>query len=331
MDPRQPVLHDARTAYPHLSCGRRPGDDPARDVSVISQGGVVYNASLKRYIYTSWTWYTFEFYEAPTPWGPWKLFLHKDSGAEAFYGPSENSSCPGPRNGGYPTTIPSKFISADGKRMWVQSSTWKRWNFACGKPDYSFGLRQLDVAPFVETRPANAPDAEANLAITGQGCVPIEKSDRYGHMAWLRDGDAAHSESSYDCNSDKTEDFWGYVWTRAYHLNRVIYTAGTTHPDGGWFDDLRVQVRQDFRWIDVQAADNAALSAQPPCRTGRTLCAGLQCRAGRRREEHRDAGWRSEIHHRCRVGGARRPLSASERSARLFRAVDRGVRWKYRY
>lgn len=253
MDQREPVLHDARTVYPHLSCGGRPGDDPARDVSVISQGGVVYNAPLKRYIYTSWTWYTFEFYEAPTPWGPWKLFLHKDFGADAFYGASEDSSCPGPRNGGYPTTIPSKFVSADGKTMWVQSSTWERWNFACGKPNYCFSLRRLGVEPLVETRPENAPDAKANLALSGEGCVPIEKSARYGHTAWLSDGNTAHSESSYDCDADKREDFWGYLWTRRYHLDRVVYSAGKTHADGGWFDDLRVQVRQDFRWVDAQA------------------------------------------------------------------------------
>lgn len=67
---RKPVLHDARTVYPALRCEGRPIDDPASDVHVISQGSIVYNAPLQRYIYTSWTWYTFEFYEAPTPWGP---------------------------------------------------------------------------------------------------------------------------------------------------------------------------------------------------------------------------------------------------------------------
>jgi hypothetical protein len=253
MAQRKPVLQDARTVYPHLSCGGRPGDDPARDVSVISQGGVVYNAPLKRYLYTSWTWYTFEFYEAPTPWGPWKLFLHKDFGADAFYGRSDDPACPGPRNGGYPTTIPSRYISADGRTMWVQSNTWKRWNFACGKPDYCFGLRKLSVDPYVPSAADNAPDPQNNLAVTGAGCVPIEKSDRYGHMAWLHDGNVAHSESSYDCDADKPADFWGYVWTRRYYLDRLIYTAGATFDDGGWFEDLRVQVRQDFRWVEVHS------------------------------------------------------------------------------
>lgn len=35
----------------------------------------------------------------------------------------------------------------------------------------------------------------------------------------------------------------------------VVYTTGNTFFDGGWFGSsdggLRVQVRQDFRWVDV--------------------------------------------------------------------------------
>ncbi len=249
---RKPVLHDARTVYPKLRCGGRPGDQPASDVSVISQGSVVYNAPLKRYIYTSWTWYTFEFYEAPTPWGPWRLFLHKDFGADAFYGASDDPSCPGPRNGGYPTTIPSKFISDDGKTMWVQTSTWKRWNFACGAPNYNFGLRKLTVEPFADSTADNVPDAKNNLAVNGAGCTPIEKSARYGHPQRYNDGSTEAYESSFDCEADKPADFWGYLWPRRYHLNRVVYTTGKTFDNGGWFESLRVQVRQDFRWVDVQ-------------------------------------------------------------------------------
>lgn len=258
---RRPVLHDARTVYPKLGSMGRPGDLKAHDVSVISQGSVVYNAPLKRYLHTSWTWYTFEFYEAPTPWGPWRLFLHKDFGATPFYGPSDDSVCPGPRVGGYPTTIPSKFISADGRTMWVQTSSWKRWNFACGKPNYNFGLRKLTVAPFVASTPQNLPDPHDNLAMTGAGCVPIGKSARYGHPHWFNDGRSDRSESSFDGDADKPADFWGYLWTHAYHLDHVACTTGRTAADGGWFDSLRVQVRQNFRWVDVQGL--AAAPAYP--------------------------------------------------------------------
>src|SRR5262249_32361784 len=76
-----------------------------------TQGGVVYNKPLNRYIYSTWTQYTFEFYEAPQPWGPWTHFLTQNFGHYPWsYA----------RYGGYATTIPSKFISPDGKLMWVQ-------------------------------------------------------------------------------------------------------------------------------------------------------------------------------------------------------------------
>src|SRR5690606_11778771 len=69
IEDRKPVLQDDRRVYSKIE---NPG---LRDMSVISQGSIVYNKPLNRYIYSSWTEYTFEFYEAPTPWGPWKRFL----------------------------------------------------------------------------------------------------------------------------------------------------------------------------------------------------------------------------------------------------------------
>ncbi|MGH9457948.1 MAG: hypothetical protein ACRD2J_09955 [Thermoanaerobaculia bacterium] len=252
MQGRQAVLHDERTVYPVVACGGRPRDDVASNVGVISQGGVVYNAPLDRYVYSSWTWYTFEFYEAPTPWGPWRLFLRKDFGATPFFGESTDPECAGRNEGGYPTTIPSKFISADGKTMWVQSNTWERWNYACGSPNYKFSLRKLVVEPFAATKPENRPDPDANLARIGEGTTPIEKAARLGRVSWYNDGIASAAETSFDCDGTKTTDFWGYTWTRAYNLDRVVYTSGEIAGDGGWFETLRVQVRQNFRWVDVE-------------------------------------------------------------------------------
>ncbi|HET6586355.1 MAG TPA: hypothetical protein VFG67_01115, partial [Oleiagrimonas sp.] len=120
-----------------------------------------------------------------------------------------------------------------------------------GKSNYSFGLRKLSVAPFVASTPRNAPDPKNNLAVTGAGATPIEKAARYGRVHAWNDGRTNQSESSYDCEADKPADFWGIEWTRAYHLDRVVYVSGETFADGGWFDDLRVQVRQHFHWVDV--------------------------------------------------------------------------------
>ncbi len=246
LDRRVPVLQDERRVYPSLQ------GDGVSNMTVISQGSVVYNAPLDRYLYTSWTEYTFEFYEAPRPWGPWTLFLQKDFGAYPWFGRPADDTCPGPKNGGYATTIPSKFISADGRTMWVQSNWFVE--VLCGEPNYNFSLRKLTVAPFVPTTATNKPDPANNLAMTGEGTTPIEKCARFGHGAYYNDGNKAQSEDSLD-RANKPWDFWGYTWAREYQLNRVIYTTGNMAPDGGWFSNreggLKVQVRRNFTWVDV--------------------------------------------------------------------------------
>lgn len=243
MERREPVLHDERRVYPTLQ------GEGIRDMTVISQGSVVYNVPLDRYIYTSWTEYTFEFYEAPQPWGPWKLFMRKDFGGYPWYGQPADEGCSGPKNGGYATTIPSKFISADGTTMWVQSNWFV--GVECGPPNYNFSLRKLDVEPFVPSEASNEPDPANNLAVTGEGVTPIEKCARFGNVASYNDGVRKQSEDSFD-RENKALDFWGYTWKRQYRLDRVDYTTGDMLPGGGWFrDGLKVQVRQDFEWVDV--------------------------------------------------------------------------------
>nr|WP_223885369.1 DUF4185 domain-containing protein [Nocardia colli] len=244
LEERQPVLHDTRRQYATV----RNSDKYPRGLSVISLGGVVYVQPLKRYLYTSWTEYTFEFYEAPTPWGPWRLFLTKDFGGYPWFG--RGARLPGPKNGGYGTTIPSKFISADGKSMWVQSNWWT--DVTSGTAAYNFNLRQLSVQPFVPHPPQNQPDSRENLAYTGESVTPVEKCAHYGHSEYYCDGDLTKSEDSFD-QENKDLDFWGFTWARSYLMNSVVYTTGEMFHDGGWFAaNLRVQVRQNFRWIDVQ-------------------------------------------------------------------------------
>jgi hypothetical protein len=127
---RVPVLSFDRQSYLSTS--------PLHYVNLpaLSQGSIVYNKPLNRYIYSAWTQYTFEFYEAPTPWGPWTHFLSKSFGTY----PWTNA-----QHGGYATSIPSKFISEDGKEMWVQSNVCPCGN--AGMSDYQFSLRRLYVEP----------------------------------------------------------------------------------------------------------------------------------------------------------------------------------------
>ena len=79
--------------------------------------GVHYLAGLDRYITPQWYYPSlnetpssavwkhsrFDLYEGPAPWGPWTLFHTQDFEPQGFYNP----------------TIPSKFISQDGRGFWI--------------------------------------------------------------------------------------------------------------------------------------------------------------------------------------------------------------------
>lgn len=133
---KRPVLVDERRQHPSdqvvdEEAGQTVG---AHDLSVISQGGVTYLPKRDRYLYTSWTELTFEFYESPTPWGPWTLFLSEDFGPYPW---------DAERIGGYGTTIPSKFVSDDESTMWVQSNVCPC--APAGTTSYWFGLREMTL------------------------------------------------------------------------------------------------------------------------------------------------------------------------------------------
>lgn len=242
MSLRKPVLQDDRRIY----ASTRDPDHPS-NTSVISQGGIVYNKALNRYIYTSWTEYTFEFYEAPQPWGPWKKFVTKDFGGYPW---SDT------KNGGYATVIPSKFISSDGKTMYVQSNT-----FVGSAVNYNFSLRKLTVEPFVSTTASNAKSDTANLAAPANGTKPIEKAAHFGNTQYDNDGSKTQNEDSWD-QENKTSDWWGYTWPRNYNMNKLVYTTGQMFGDGGWFSSgLKVQVRRNFEWVD---ATNVEVSPDYP-------------------------------------------------------------------
>lgn len=134
---KQAVLIDERRQHPLDETAGTAGQTVgAHNLSVISQGGVTYLPTRDRYIYTSWTELTFEFYESPTPWGPWTLFVSEDFGQYPW---TEE------RFGGYGTTIPSKFVSDDELTMWVQSNVCPC--APAGVSSYWFGLRKLELKP----------------------------------------------------------------------------------------------------------------------------------------------------------------------------------------
>jgi hypothetical protein len=231
---RVPVLEDKRRLH------AAPLDPQLRfqDMTAINQGGVVYNAPLGRYLFSTWTEYTFELYEAPTPWGPFHLFSSKDFGVWPW-----NDA----RNGGYATTIPSKFISEDGKHMLLQANSWVD---VTGKDNYSFSLRSLRVEPYRVSFPSNLP-APANLATPEHGAVRTVRAARQGRPQIMNDGDTATNDEDSHNGEAKQYDYWGYTWPKSLYLNTLRYTTGKQLPTGGYFEQLGLQVRHESEWIDV--------------------------------------------------------------------------------
>lgn len=236
---KKAVLEDDRLLYADGSGKRCPVNQ-----SVIGQGGVVYDKPLQRYIFTSWSCATHQMYEAPEPWGPWKLFLSKD------FGPFFTAH----NYGEYGTNIPSKFISQDGKTLYLQSNLWVR--------AYTFSLRKVYLEPFKPGVPSNGPSPN-DLALM-PGTRALSKSTRFGSLCGLNCSDAlsgsgASSEDDFD-GEPKTTDWWGYEWPAPYKFNEVVYETGSLSPEGGWFAGTpRVQIYRDFRWMDV-----GEVSVRPP-------------------------------------------------------------------
>jgi hypothetical protein len=143
---RQPVLHDDR-----LPPGR------------ISQGGVVYDRPLNRYLYSTWiesrSDVTMHIYEAPAPWGPWSIAMTKSFGPKCL----DQSRAAWHRNlhGGYATTMPAKFISSDGRTLWLQSNVLYIFDEAnpdpasCPKPDPDLNAYGFSLRPVWLTTPDN--------------------------------------------------------------------------------------------------------------------------------------------------------------------------------
>jgi hypothetical protein len=238
---KQPVLVDERRHYPTPAFGM-----DAHDFTGIAQGGVVWNSGLQRYLYSSWSEYTFEFYEAPAPWGPWRLLHSHDFGHFPWHGPRS----PLAKHGGYAPTMPSKYISADGRDLWLQSN-WFVPASSRGGRAYSFGLRRVRLDPGSDT----VVESTGNLAL--DGAWPLVSRVREGQEQVLNDGDREVAEdSAYGPGSG--EDSWGYCWAAPRRMSRLVYVPGPQDSLGGWFSETpRVEVRIDDEWIPVTDAETS--------------------------------------------------------------------------
>jgi hypothetical protein len=230
------VLTDQIELYPDMF-----GTDCPPDQKIIAQGGAVYDQPINRFIMVTWGCATHEFFESPTPWGPWSHFLSND------FGPLRLLQ----NRGQYGTKIPSKYISGDGLTLYLQS------NVCCSGNSYTYSLRRVYLQLYNATTPTN-PLSNTNLA-QAPGVRAISKSTHFGSLCslncadQLNSGNMTASEDDYD-EEEKTVDWWGYTWPQAYNINQVTYTTGSMFSNGGWYaSGLTVQVRQDFQWMDVGA------------------------------------------------------------------------------
>jgi hypothetical protein len=237
IEARRPVLEDRSVAFSEML-----GDHPAwpGPMTKIAQGGVFYNARFDRYIYTSWTRFSWEFYEAPQPWGPWRHVISKNFGVYPW---TEM------KHGGYAPSASTKFLSKDGKTFYVQANT-----FLSGVRRYGLALREVRLEPYVAASPSNG-RSPASLASPRLGATALSYSNHFGTPGVLNDGViGGQSEDSWNGEA-KREDFWGYTWPRPYNLNSVEYTTGSIMSDGGWFETgAKIQVRQQGAWVDVRGA-----------------------------------------------------------------------------
>jgi hypothetical protein len=244
IDDRAPVLHDDRRVY-----AQKFDYDAAQNMTVLSQGGVLYNEPLDAYVYGSWTEFTFELYSSPTPWGPWELLGSRDYGGYPWT-PD--------KHGGYATTFPSKFLSDDGLTLHMQANVAPIAPAGIHLHAYRYNLREVKLQ--LPEADADNPVSDDDLADPSTGAVPISKSTNVGDLGVIVDGDRTVSEDDRD-GEVKRESWWGVTWPRAYTLNRFVFTSGRVAEDGGWFlGRPTVQVRQDGEWVDVPGQ----LLADPP-------------------------------------------------------------------
>src|SRR5690606_21446888 len=124
-------------------------------------------------------------------------------------------------------TMPSKFISADGRDLWLQSN-WFVPASSRGGRAYSFGLRRVRFDPG-----SGAPvTASGNLAL--DGAWPIVSRVREGQERVLNDGRRDLAEDSA-FGPGSGSDVWGYEWDAPRRMSRLVYAPGPQDSLGGWF------------------------------------------------------------------------------------------------
>ncbi|MBI4580201.1 MAG: ADP-ribosylglycohydrolase family protein, partial [Planctomycetes bacterium] len=69
----------------------------------------------------------------------------------------------------------------------------------------------------------------------------------------LRDGMDTPTYDSFHGDDPLAEDYYGYEWSEPVRIGRLSVTMGRAYPNGGWFESVTVQYRDDQgRWTSAE-------------------------------------------------------------------------------
>lgn len=196
-----------------------------------STAGVTYNAPLQRYIMPQWhypdvvtdfsnvTRSRLEFYQSPTPWGPWSLFASMDSQPQGLYNAS----------------IPSKFISSDGRSLWLLAAgNFNTWGAPRDTTLYSINQVRMTL----QVAGSGTPPAISGITVPAITATTAA-------VAWSTDR-AATSQVDYGTTTGYGSSTTPDATTRTSHR----LTLG----------ELRPSTLYHYRVRSIDAAGNVALS-----------------------------------------------------------------------
>lgn len=108
--------------------------------------------------------------------------------------------------------------------------------------------RRTALALYVDEHDFALDAARALAAVT----APTGTGSR--NLNVIRDEGADRHYDSFDGENELAEDYYGYEWCEPVTVSRVVYRAGPVFPNGGWFDTLGVQYRnEEGAWLPVEA------------------------------------------------------------------------------
>lgn len=116
----------------------------------------------------------------------------------------------------------------------------------------------LAPTPTVTTTPTPVAASLTQLG-TAIARVTVPTGSGSKTLATIRDGDKpavgstqnSRQYDTYDGANTATDEWMGYTYAETHTFERIVFEEGIHFWDGGWFETLGVQVRQNGVWVDV--------------------------------------------------------------------------------